>query len=341
MHITRRQITWAIAAAILTTFAVIGAVVETEKPGLAARSAEAAESNLKFVRWEHPSGLLSIDVPAGWRIEGEIGTATDLGQFKIQGYSPDGRSLFSLAHNWLSFMEFQYGPYRPGHGTIEAFVLPEFLKREGGYAASRVVYRSRIQRVIVRNRYTGLPTPFDAGVLGFLLQRNDGGFSAGTAFAETTYIASPGTPGLWRLRVFTAAIAPAEDGAQQDIRTVLDRAVRSLKLSKEFFALWHQAHDRTVKQMRAYSAQMDRVFSRYLASVGRSSSRNGRDPLDGWAVMMRGGQYAVDETTGEQYWISNQWKYWFVNDRGELVGNDTGEVPTNGGNWRPVYPVGS
>lgn len=293
------------------------------------------EEGLEFVRWEHPTGLLRAQVPAGWKIEGELGSALELGQFKLQGYSPDGQSLFSLAHNWLSFMEFQYGPYRPGNATIESFVLPQFLQQYKEYVGVRVVYRSANRRVLLPNPMTGLGVPFDSGTLGFLLQRSDGPFSAGTAFAETMYIPSPGTPGLWRLRLFLAAVAPAEESAQQAVRSVLDRVMASLELSEEFFRLWHQAGERSAELMRAYSEQMDRVFSDYLTSVARSAARQDR-ALEGWAIMMRGGRWAEDETTGDKYWITNNRKYWWVNDQGVVVGNDTGEVPTYGENWRPL-----
>lgn len=295
------------------------------------------KSRLKFVRWQEPNGLFSAEVPVGWRIDGGIGSSMDLGQFKIQGFSPDGLSLFSLAHNWLSFMEYQYGPYRPGGETIEAFILPQFLQQQGGYSGIRIVYRSPTERIMLTNPMTGIPIPFDHGTVGFLLQRKDGGFSAGTAYAETVYIASPGTPGLWRLRLFAAALAPAEQNAQRIVRDALLHVTTSLHLSEQFFTLWQQSFNHTMKQMRRYSAQMDRVFNNYLRSVGRSSSRNGRDPLDGWTSMMRGGRYAVDKTTGEEYWISNDHDYWFVNDRGDVVGNDTGDVPTYGENWRPLH----
>lgn len=340
MRSTNRKRTLAPAVVTASILALLGVLVEAGQNGVTPYSAKAAEPGLHFVQWKHPSGLMSAEVPAGWKIDGAIGPALDLGQFKIQGFSPDGRCLFSVGHNWLSFMEFLHGQYRPGRATTEDIVLPQFLKQHRGYTGVRIVYRSRNQRVIVWDPITRMGIPFDRGTLGFLLERRDGSFSAGTAFAETMYISSPGTPGLWRLRLFMAAVGPADRHSQRKMRTVLERVAGSLALSKRFFVLWHQANARTMQQMRAYSSQMKRVFDHYLTSAGRSSSKSGRDPLAGWATMMRGGQYAEDKATGDQYWISNERDYWFVNDRGDVVGNDTGEVPTNGGNWRPLRPIG-
>jgi hypothetical protein len=78
----------------------------------------AAAARVDFTRWTHPQGLFSAEVPAGWRIEGQVAPqGLDKGAFMLQGFAPDGRAMFSFAHNWLWFMEYQYGPYRPGHAT--------------------------------------------------------------------------------------------------------------------------------------------------------------------------------------------------------------------------------
>lgn len=327
------------AVLALIGFLIEDGQVDEEGGGPAAVSGESsASAQLRFVSWSHSSGLFSTEVPDGWRVDGQLGDAMDQGQFKIEATSPDGGTFVTIAHNWLSFMEFQYGPYRPGHQTTEALILPSFLQSQPAYVGGRVVYRSKIQRIAMPNPTTGMTIPFDSGTLGFLLQRADGGISSGTAYAETMYIAVPSTPGLWRLRVYAAAIAPAEADSQAIARAALDRIFGSLDLSPQFFRLWNQAFQHTAEQMRSYSEQMDRVFSRYLQSAGRSIS--GKDPLEGWATMMRGGEYAEDDTTGEEYWVGNDSDYWYVNDRGDVVGNDTGDVPTYSGNWRLLRRIG-
>ena len=294
---------------------------------------------LRFTRWTHPSGLFSTDVPEGWRVDGALGDAMDLGQFRVNADSPDGRSHVSFAHNWLSFMEFQYGPYRPGAATIESLVLPGFLQQQR-VSESRVVYRSANRRISMPSQI-GVPIPFDAGTVGFLMRRGDGGYSAGTAMGETMFIASPGTPGLWRLRLFAAAVAPADAPSQAAARAAATRLADGLELSPQFHQLWNEGFQQTQQQMRAYSQQMDRVFSGYLRSAARSSSRSsGRDTAEDWATMMRGGQYAEDESTGERYWVTNERESWWVNDRGAVVGSDTGAPPAVNENWKPLVPRG-
>ena len=317
-----------------------GVVILAVNGGTDALSGSAdLEPQLRFTRWTHPSGLFSTDVPEGWRIDGALGDAMDQGQFRINADSPDGRSHISFAHNWLSFMEFQYGPYRPGAATIESLVLPGFLQQQR-VSQSRVVYRSANRRISMPSQI-GVPIPFDAGTVGFLMQRADGGYSAGTAMGETMFIASPGTPGLWRLRLFAAAVAPADAASQAAARAAATRLVEGLELSPQFHQLWNEGFQQTQAQMREYSAQMDRVFSQYLRSAARSSSRSrGRDTAEDWATMMRGGQYGEDETTGERYWVTNDHDSWWVNDQGRVVGNSTGAPPADNSNWRPVVPKG-
>lgn len=260
------------------------------------------------------------------------------GPFRINATSRDGRSLISLGHNWVSYMEAQYGPYQPGAATIERFLLPDFLRQQG-YTASKIVYRTRNQRVSMPSEI-GVPIPFDSGTLGFLLTGRDGSFSAGTAMGETMYIQSPGTPGLWRLRLFATAVAPATSQGQADARAAPERATARLELSSQFFALWNQAFAHTQQQMREYSRQMDRVFSGYLQSAARSSGRGGRDGGEDWATMMRGGQYAENTETGERYWVTNDKKGWWVSDNGTVLGNDTGAPPAMNENRRPLVMRG-
>lgn len=332
----------AVAAAGVALIALAGRTEPTEAstaPSPAATEAGAATPQLRFTRWTHDSGLFSTDVPAGWRIDGALGDAMDQGQFRINAVSPDGRSHLSFGHNWLSFMEFQYGPYRPGAATIESLVLPAFLQ-EQRVSDSRVVYRSANRRISMPSQ-TGVPIPFDAGTIGFLMRRGDGGYSAGTAMGETMFIASPGTPGLWRLRLFAAAVAPADSASQNAARAAMTRLVDGLELSPQFHQLWNEGFQQTQQQMRAYSQQMDRVFSGYLRSAARASARSGsRDTAEDWATMMRGGQYGEAEGTGDSYWITNERSSWWVNDQGIVHGNDTGAPPADNSNWRPIVPRG-
>ena len=335
----QRGIAVAIAAAGIVIAGVAGTVSAPDQDaGTAAGGAAAPASELRFVRWSHPSGLFSTDVPRGWTIDGAVGDAMELGQFRINADSPDGRSHVSFAHNWLSFMEFQYGRYRPGAATVETLVLPAFLQEQRA-AASRIVFRSANRNVSMPSEI-GVPIPFDSGTVAFLLQRPDGGYSAGTAMGETMFIASPGTPGLWRLRLFAAAVAPAGAGAQADARAAVTRMVDRLELSPQFLELWNRAFQQTQQQMREYSAEMDRVFSNYLASAARSASPSRRDGAEDWATMMRGGQYGEDPETGNSYWTTNDRSSWWVDDRGTVVGNDTGTPPAVNANWKRLVPRG-
>jgi hypothetical protein len=316
-------------------FALLGAI--EGEPGAAPGPADAvaapADIGVGFVRWKHPQGLFSMDVPAGWRIDGRIGAALDQGQFLIEGRSPDGSAMFAIAHNWQSFMEFQYGRYRPGTATLESLILPQLPQHNPGIRQLRVAYRSANQRVALRTPGTGLPIQIDKGLVGLLGYGASGRMIAGSALGETLYIPVPGTPGLWRLRLFVAGIAPAEAQRQVEIQAVQRRAFDSLQLSPEFMRTWQEGAAQSAKAMREYSRDMDRIFSRYLVSAGRSSSGR-RDPLQGWSEMMRGGHYETDPSTGSQHLVANDQRYWFKNDQGEIRGNDTGDVPAPQDNWR-------
>ncbi len=321
------------AASPLDDEEVVDAAVPAADAPLQARAAVA------FRRWQDPTGQISADLPAGWTIDGGLGPDRSLGQFRIQAESPDRRSLITLGHNWVSFMEAASGPYQPGPATVERFLLPDFLRQRGSTDA-RVVYRTRVQRVSMPTAI-GMPIPFDSGTIAILMTDAQGRYSVATTFAETMYIPVPGTPGLWRLRLFATAVAPAEAQAQADVRAALDRANASLDLSKAFFDEWNQAAEHSRRQMQEYSRQMDQAFSGYLQSMRRASpGGTRRDTAEDWATMMRGGQYGEDPETGTRVWITNDQSNWWINDRGVVAGNETGAPPASNDNWRRLVPKG-
>jgi len=335
---------------LVAAFAVIGVLqqdageaapdlAEAAEPRQVGPAGRGAERPIRFVRWRHPQGLFSAEVPAGWRIEGQVDPqGLDKGAFRLQGYSPDGRAMFSFAHNWLWFMEFQYGPYQPGSATVERQVVPNLAANlpQMGLTDIRVTYRSGNRSQSLPNPATGMALRGDQGTLGLLATNGRGEVLAGTLMGETLYIPVPGSPGLWSLRLFAGGLGPANSADQAALRAIQSRLVDTLELSPEFMQAWSQAHQHTTALMRDYSRDMDRVFERYLSSTRRSTASADKDPMAGWAEMMREGHYEQDERTGEQHWVGNNHPYWWKNDRGDIVGNSTGQPPANGDNWHDL-----
>ncbi len=281
---------------------------------------------VSFVRWSDPAGFISTEVPAGWTVEGGLGQAglTD-GQFTISARSGDGRTQIFFAHNLIVFMEAYYGRYMPGSETIERLLLPDFVRREG-VKDVRVTFRSANTHVDWPS--AGGSIPLDTGTLGFLYVDSASRVQYGAAMVQTLYIASVGTPGAWRPRLYAAAVAPADDASQAVARVAIERLVARLELSDQFIALWNEGFSQTQQVVRAYSDQMARIFRSSSSAAG-----TGGDAMDDWATYMRGGEYATNPETGDSYWVTNDTTYHYVNDQGTVVGNDTGTVPADGGNW--------
>jgi hypothetical protein len=283
-------------------------------------------AEVSFVRWSDPNGFISTEVPAGWTVEGGLGEAglTD-GQFTISARSGDGRTQIFFAHNLIVFMEAYYGSYMPGSETIERLLLPDFVRREG-VKDLRVTFRSANTHVDWPS--AGGSIPLDTGTLGFLYVDSASRVQYGAAIVQTLYIASVGTPGAWRPRLYAAAVAPADDASQAVARVAIERLVARLELSDQFIALWNEGFSQTQQVVRAYSDQMTRIFRSSSSAAGTSG-----DAMDDWASYMRGGEYATNPETGDSYWVTNDTTYHYVNSQGTIVGNDTGTVPAGGGNW--------
>ena len=309
--------------------------------GIARSFKSANGAGVHFERWTHPQRLFSAEVPRGWRVEGNIDPqGLDKGSFMIRGFSPDGRSMFVFAHNWQWFMEYQYGRYRPGNATLETLVVPDLPKNlpEMGLRAVRVSYASPNKRFQVPNPTTGMMIVGDQGKLGLMAVNARGEAMAGTLLGETMYIPMPGTPGLWSLRIFSGGLAPATPADQEANLAIQKRIFESLELSAEFMQQWRSAHDRSVQLMRDYSRDMDRVMKGFLESARARSGPSGKSPEEKWSEMMRGGHYERDDRTGDRHWVGNDHRYWFKNDRGILVGNNTGQPPSNHDNWHRMRP---
>lgn len=310
----------------------------TDDPGASMQPASGPEeppmAELSFVPWTDAQGFISTEVPAGWTVEGGLGPAglTD-GQFTITVRSPDGRTEIVFGHNIIVFMEAGFGPYMPGAETIERIILPDYVKRNGVQGV-RVTYRSA-------NTHLDWPTalgdiPLDTGTIGFLYVDSAARTQYGTATTQTIYMASPGTPGAWRPRLFAAAMAPADAGSQALAKQAIDRLVERLQLSDQFVELWNEGFAQTQQVVRAYSEQMSRIFHGSSSAAGA-----GGDSADDWASYMRGGEYATNPDTGESYWVSNDYEYNYVNSQGTVAGNNTGSAPTDDDNWtRLTTPQG-
>jgi hypothetical protein len=330
--------------AVVAFFAVIGIWKgDTEGAGAGAEDGGSSRafdmagdaSRVDFVRWQHPRGLFNAEVPQGWRIEGQIDPqGLDKGAFMIRGFSPDGGAMFAFAHNWQWFMEYQYGPYRPGSTTLESLIVPGLVQNLPSMKLSqvRVAYVGPNKRSQVTDPLNGLPLLADQGSLGLLARNGKGEILAGTLLGETLYMPVPGSPGLWSLRIFSGGLAANRPTEQDKILAIQKRVFESLELSPEFMQAWGDAHARTVESMRTYSRDMERAFGGYLESTRRNSA-SGKDPNEEWAEMMRGGHYEHDDRTGERYWVNNDYRHWFKNDRGILVGNNTGQPPDTQHNW--------
>jgi hypothetical protein len=288
-------------------------------------------AELSYETWSDDHGYITTEVPAGWTVKGGLGEAgfTD-GQFQVQATSPDGRTRILFAHNATVFMESYYGTYYRGARTIEKIVLPDFVSREG-VRSSRVTYRSANEHVDYP--YGSGSIPLDSGTLGFAYLDAAGNAQYGTAAAQTLHITSPGTPGAWRLRLFASALAPADAASQAQVRAAIDHMIDHLRLSGDFVQQWNEGFSETQRIMAGYSDAMARVFESSASSAGSTG-----DSADAWASYMRGGEYATDEATGDAYWVSNDTTYHFVSDRGVVIGNDTGDVPADGGTWTPLVP---
>ena len=278
-------------------------------------------SSLNFTTWTDSSGVMKAKVPEGWTVDGGPGAAVNLGQWKLNIFSPDGKSFISSGHNWNSFMEFNSGPYQPGISTVEKFIIPNFMKTNPQYVSYKTLYRSANNR----NVYNGT-VPVDAGQGIYLFEDRQGKHYLCQAYGQTIYINAVASPGLWRLNYFSCIFAPVDSQSQMDIAKAYEQMMGSLELHPNFFTTWKQTAQMQQRAMNQYMETVNSGFSDYLNSVRNNDNSA---VFKNWSEMMRGTKTMSNPQTGDSYLVPNSANRAYVTPRGEIFTDQNPPPPSS------------
>jgi hypothetical protein len=289
-------------------------------------------------------GVISCEIPEGWTASLHLGD-TSMGGFFIQVNDPNLRFEIRMAHNWAMLSDQQVGGYFPGNQSFERLLLPAYAQEIQPYQVEGVLARSQNRRINFATPEAtamGMQMPLDSGTLTFAVRHPRGERLIGQSYTETLRITEMPdmttgiTWGMYTIRICTITVAPATEAAQRLAQRALEQMAGTLVLSGAYQQAWAQGFSANQAIISDYSSSMDQIITQGWAERSRSQE----DSAEQWAIYMRGGQWGQDPSTGESHWITNDHTSWFVDGHGNVVGSDTGAVPADGGNWRPLTPVG-
>lgn len=281
----------------------------------------------------------SMEVPEGWKVQG--GTkrpSTAAVQGSVQATSPDGAIVVYAGDEFPIYSEpsallaqggigrggtytFPDGyrspvqPYAPGTSFLTGYLLPQ--RMGGGYQVLRNVdaaaLASQLTTVAGVNRY-------DAGELEYGFTKGGQAYRGG-ALCITEEVTTPSGKlwHVWRLSMFEAPQAREAEAA-----AALVHMATSFQIDQK----WAAAQART-------TAQQSQILAKELADTSKSISDGywGRQAsLDDISRRRSNATLGVvdvvDPATGSSFKVENGSNYYWIDDRGSIVGTDTSTQPS-------------
>jgi hypothetical protein len=279
----------------------------------------------------------SIELPRGWRVEGgTVRPGNLLVQARIEATSPDRAIALSVGDAFPVYAEphptlrlagigpggsfvdpmgyrTQVAPYQAGAAFAVRHVLPE---RVGPFRVVRQTERPDVAR---RLPSTGI-NRYDAGEVEYGFRRG-GREHRGWALSITERVATPAVS-LWH--AWRLYLVEAEEARFDEAAAVLGRAAGSFRVD----SAWAQRQARLTAAQAGIIAEMGDAVARTIAEtyttrqdvLGEIQSRGGKARLEI--------EELEDPDTKRRFTVDSGSSYYWVDDRGNVVGTQTDSRPS-------------
>lgn len=304
---------------------------------------------LSYVRWQDPrEKAFSLDVPSEWRVAGGMFRFASVDtRSAVEAVSPDGQirivlgdaevPSFTEPNATLAMAGFREGSwYSPGYGLqmlVRRYVPGTAFAAEqvrhklargcADVSASETRDRADLVRAInsVYARYgqLGVMTQLTAGEIAFTC-RSGNRPMRGYYFAATQLTRSQG-PGLWSVPYMGGYLAPAEKAG------LAQAAFEHMLKSGEVNPQWAATQSHLAGETSRIVSQTHQEISTLIDDT--YWHRQGvRDELDRRrSNVILGVEDVVDSTTGRQLKVESGSNYYWIDQRGTVVGTDTDTRP--------------
>jgi hypothetical protein len=349
----------------------LAAVVLCMLPVAAAAAAAAQDAGVQWSKYVDPSeGAFSLDVPAGWRVQGGSRRMSTLEiRSGVEMISPDGAidifygdlnvPIYTVPSPMLTATGIGPGKvYSPGYGQ-QWLVMPyldgqSFAARWGAERVGRSC--GAVQRTGVQPRpdashgidralaAAGIHSSIQAGEATFSCTMN-GTPAAAYVFAATELVRMQ-MAGLWDVKSLAGYVAIQPRAAEAN--ALLGHIVASFAVDPG----WAARQQQTAAQTSRMVAQTNQVVSSAIAQRGRTLSEttdiivkggearsratsNAIEKYDESAV--RGTSTYVNPSTGDRRTLDNSGSHQYMNNSGQTLGTNSETSPGLG--WTEMQRV--
>ena len=305
-----------------------------------------------FARWQEPrEQAFSLEVPVGWSVTGGLYRMAPLDTRKAwRAQSPDGKKVLLGGDSNVPYFVprvsgretyYPQGSWYPGSrasttNSQQWLVMPyksagEFIK---SYVASRFDACGQLQlgtaqtrsdleeplgRVydLARGSYTITISQADAR---FRCQKNglpmEGYILVGTTLFEG------GTSAVWKLENIYAYLAP--EGQGEESEAILQHMASSIKMDESWVALQTKINGNSVKIAAEAAAEISRAIGetyelrqKNMDEISRRRSHAAIFKVD-----------VVDPATGRQLRVDSSANYYWLDNRGTIIGTGVNSLPS-------------
>ena len=335
---------FAMASAPTATYAqsrdTFAAMLESFAPLPGQAPGGAAAPGLAFQRWTDPvENAFWVDVPRGWKVQGGTArkSAVDVRQV-IQVISPDQSVLIQsgdaevppFVEPWGFLREGQYnGPalvmrYQPGanFGRMYLGWRVQPAMRDLVIEVARPVPQLQQLRQSILNAYAvpGVERRVDIGEILFRGTWN-GKKARGYLFVATNRTASQSTGGaMWYAGDLSnqfGFIAPEDQ---------VDTAIEVVKRMQQSYGVnpqWFDAQHNTIEAVRKITEETNRYISNVITQSYASRQATYDSIFDRYSKYQRDVVDLADPQTRQNYQVQAGSNYYWIDDRGLIVGTNT------------------
>jgi hypothetical protein len=316
-------------ARILASFRLAGQAVGGRKPA----------PELRYVRWQDPrEGAFSTELPQGWRADGgTLRPTTLLVQARIEAASPDGEvtllagdafPVYAEPNPTLAFAGYRAGDTFPdpmGYPTPIAayapgveYALRAVVPQRAGNGA-RLIRRAARPDLAHRLATVGI-NRFDAGEAEYAFSRRGRDFR-GWVVCITERVAAPAVTHwhVWRLFLVEA---PAE--RFDEASAALVHLAATLRIDPG----WAQRQARLTAAQIGIITEMGNATSQTIVEAYEGRQRTLDEIHRRGANARREVDEVVDSHTERKFTVASGSNYYWVDDRGTVVGTDTEARPS-------------
>lgn len=324
-------------AGVLSSFRIMGAPVG------------AKEAGPSYVRWQDPrENAFSMEVPAAWRVQGGLFRFASVDtRPAIEVISPDGLIRitggdseippFTIPNAALQMAGFYEGSwYSPGYGVRmmvrrfmpgTAFARDYVMTRAARGCSNVVVTEMRdrpdavqaINAISAQYNNTGVSSNLHAGEAAFTCS-NNGRPMRGYYFAATRLTEAYGS-GLWNVDYLYGYLAASEK--LELAQSILEHMLKTTQANPQWVAMQQNVTAETSKIVSRTSDEISNIISnsywKRQETMDELSRRRSNATL--------GVEDVVDAATGRQLKVESGSNYYWVDQRGTIVGTQTDTRP--------------